>query len=136
MSDIRIGGSPVDIAVSGLRAQSKKIGVISSNIANAFTTRGEGGQPYRRQEVLLRTSDELMGGVRIDRVAQDDASDFKRILMPGHPDADSQGYVAMPNVDVSSEMVQLTTASRAYQANAAVLKRYQEMVDLTVELLR
>jgi len=61
---------------------------------------------------------------------------FKRVLEPGHPEADADGYVAMPNVELPMEMMHMAAASRAYQANAAVLKRYQEMIDITLELLR
>jgi len=63
-------------------------------------------------------------------------SELPRILKPGHPDADKQGYVAMPNVDLPIEMINLTMAARAYQANVAVMKRYQRMVESTLELLR
>ncbi|MEA3368156.1 MAG: flagellar basal body rod C-terminal domain-containing protein, partial [Planctomycetota bacterium] len=63
-------------------------------------------------------------------------SNFRQVLMPGHPDADKDGFVQMPNVDLPVEMMNLTIASRAYQANVAVLKRYQDMVETTVELLR
>ena len=63
-------------------------------------------------------------------------TDFKSVYEPGHPDANDEGYVLMPNVDLPMEMVSIVAASRAYQANAAVLKRYQEMVDVATELLR
>ncbi|KPK86748.1 MAG: hypothetical protein AMJ81_00335 [Phycisphaerae bacterium SM23_33] len=128
--------NPVDIAVTGLRAQSARIQVISSNIANAMTSRTPSGQPYRRQTVVLSSLPEEMGGVEILRIASDMRTDFKRVLDPGHPDADADGYVLMPNVEVPTELMHLVAASRAYQANAVVLKRYQELMDVTVELLR
>jgi flagellar basal-body rod protein FlgC len=128
--------STVDIAVSGLRAQARQIDVISSNIANASTSRTPTGEPYRRQELVLSTGSGGVGGVEILRVAPDQATAFKRIHQPGHPDADAEGYVLMPNVELPTEMVHLVAASRAYQANAAVLKRYQELVSATLELLR
>jgi flagellar basal-body rod protein FlgC len=62
--------------------------------------------------------------------------EFKRVLQPGHPDADANGYVAMPNIDLPVEMMHMVAATRAYEANAAVLKRYQDGVDITLELLR
>ena len=125
----------VDIAVSGLRGQSLRLNLIAGNIANANTTRAAGGQPYRRRDAVLQTAPDQMGGVTILSIAQD-MSDFRSVLMKGHPDADEDGYVQMPNVDLPVEMMNLVTASRAYQANVAVLKRYQDMVEITVELLR
>lgn len=126
---------PIDIAVSGLRAQGKNIEVISSNVANAQVTDNGKGEPYRRLEVIFKTDGDGIGGVSLDEIAMD-MSDFLRILKPGHPDADEHGYVVMPNVNLPIEMVNLTVATRAYQANAAILKRYQRMVETTLELLR
>lgn len=126
---------PIDIAISGLRAQSKSIEVISSNVTNAQTTDNGDGQPYRRLEAVLKTDGEDIGGVVLDKIVPD-MSDFPKILKPGHPDADEQGYVTMPNVKLPVEMINLNIAAKAYQANTAVLKRYQEMVETTLELLR
>ena len=133
-----VGKTPtsVDIAVSGLRAESLRMNVIARNIANANTSRTESGQPYRRQQVVLSTEQEAMAGVSVEEVATDMLNPFKRVYQPGHPDADKDGYVLMPNVDLPVEMMHMMAASRAYQANAAVLKRYQEMVNVTLELLR
>lgn len=125
----------VDIAASGLRAQSLRLNLIAGNIANAQTTRTVTGQPYRRQDAVLQTTADALGGVTILNVERD-RSDFRQVLMPGHPDADKDGFVKMPNVDLPVELTNLATASRAYQANVAVLKRYQDMVEVTVELLR
>lgn len=127
--------SPIDIAISGMRAQNKSIGLISSNVANAKSTDNGNGSPYRRLEAIFKAVDGGIGGVMIDEISTD-MSELPRILKPGHPDADEQGYVAMPNVDLPVEMISLTMAARAYQANVAVLKRYQRMVDTTLELLR
>ena len=127
--------SPVDIATSGLRAHSKQIEVISSNVANARTTDVGNGQPYRRLEAIFKTDDGGIGGVSLDEILMD-MSDFHRIFDPGNPKADEQGYIAMPNVNLPIEMMNLTIATRAYQANTAVLKRYQQMVETTLELLK
>lgn len=127
--------SPVDISVSGLRAEALRMKVVAANIANASTTRAANGQPYRRQEVVLSTKQGL-GGVQVADVAPDLASPFKRVHQPGHPDADKDGYVLMPNVDLPVEMMQMVTASRAYQANATVLRRIQENGEAALELLR
>ncbi|MFA5238943.1 MAG: flagellar basal body rod protein FlgC [Phycisphaerae bacterium] len=133
--EVNTGFGPIDIAISGLRAQSKQMEVISSNVANAQTTDNGNGQPYRRLEAVLKTDGDGMGGVTLDEITMD-MSDLPEILKPGHPDADEQGYVTMPNVKVPIEMMNLNIAARAYQANTAVLKRYQEMVETTLELLR
>lgn len=129
-------GSTVDIAVSGLRAQSMRMRVVASNIANANTSRTETGEPYRRQSVILSTMMEQLKGVDILQVVPDMSTDFKKAYNPGHPDADENGFVTLPNVDLPMEMIDLISASRAYGANAAVLKRYQESVNVTLELLK
>jgi len=109
--------------------------VISSNVANARTTDAGKGEPYRRLIAALKTDDDGISGVSIDKIVKD-MSDFQRILDPGNPNADEQGYVEMPNVNLPIEMMNLTIATRAYQANAAILKRYQQMVETALELLR
>ena len=126
----------VDIAISGLRAESRRMDIIANNIANARTSRTETGQPYRRKELVVSTDDDLLGGVKMEDIVSDKDSPFQHVLMPGHPDANDQGYVEMPNVSLPREMIDMVTASRAYQANAAILKRYQRNVDITLELLR
>jgi flagellar basal-body rod protein FlgC len=125
---------PIDIAISGMRAQGKQMEVISSNVANARTTDAGKGQPYRRLEAAFKSEGDL-GGVKLDKILTDN-SDFLRILDPGNPTADEDGYVAMPNVNLPVEMMNLNIATRMYQANVAVLKRYQQMVETTLELLR
>ncbi|MEK7994151.1 MAG: flagellar basal body rod protein FlgC [Planctomycetota bacterium] len=125
---------PIDIAISGLQAQGKQMEVISSNVANARTVDAGKGEPYRRREAAF-TSEEGLGGVKLDRIVTD-MSDFLRVMDPGNPLADAAGYVAMPNVNLPVEMMNLNIATRVYQANVAVLKRYQQMVEATLELLR
>jgi flagellar basal-body rod protein FlgC len=132
---IRAVSSPIDIAVSGLKAQSLNMNVIANNIANANTSRTPSGEPFRRQSLMLSTAGGV-AGVSVDAVAADATSEFRHIYQPGHPDADAEGFVRMPNVELPVEMMNLVTASRAYQANAAVLKRFQDGVDVTLELLR
>ncbi len=129
---------PVDIAVSGMRTQGTQMEIISSNIANARTLDNGQGQPYRRLEAVFRTDnadDNGVAGVAIDSVSQD-MSGLERIFDPGNPKADAAGYISMPNVQMPVEMMNLSTATRAYQANAAILKRYQKMVETALELLR
>ncbi len=127
---------PVDISVSGMRAHDKSMEIISSNIANARTLDSGQGQPYRRLEAVLKSEEnEGPSGVMIDSIVQDMTS-LQRTYDPGNPKADAGGYITMPNVHLPVEMMNLNVASRAYQANAAILKRYQKMVETTLELLR
>jgi len=126
---------PVDIAVSGMRAQGRHMEVISSNIANARTADTGQGQPYRRLETIFRAPTEGISDVEVEQVVPDQSA-MERVYDPGHPKADASGYITMPNVHLPVEMMNLTIASRSYQANAAILKRYQRMVETTLELLR
>lgn len=119
-------------SASALTAQRLRMDVISENIANVNTTRTEEGTPYRRKTVifeaqnqnapfssyLTKASQKLIGngGVRVSAIVEDQTP-FKSIYDPGHPDADENGMVQMPNVDIVSEMVNLISASRAYEAN-------------------
>ena len=124
----------IDIAISGIRAQGRQMKEISSNVANARTSDAGNGEPYRRHEATFKTDDDL-GGVEIDRIVTD-MSDFLKVLDPGHPMADENGYVAMPSVSLPVEMINMNIATKMYQANVAVLKRYQQMLETTLELLR
>ena len=126
---------PIDVAISGMRAQGKHMEVISSNVAHARTTEAGTGEPYRRLEPILKAEADGIGGVIVDEIVKD-MSDFQTVFDPGNPQADEHGYVLMPNVNLPVEMMNLTIATRTYQANAAVLKRYQQMVETTLELLR
>jgi flagellar basal-body rod protein FlgC len=127
--------NPLDIAVSGIRAQATNIKVISTNVANAQTADNGKGQPYRRLETVFRSSDEDLGPVTAEELAAD-MSRFPKVLQPGHPMADQNGYVTMPNVSLPMEMMNLNAASRSYQANVAILKRYQQVVEASLELLK
>ena len=114
--------SPLDIAVSGLKAQNKNIEAISSNVANSRTLDAGNGQPYRRVQAILQADDangDGIGGVKLEELLPDQ-SNFTKTLDPGNPMADAQGYVSMPNIDIPTEMMNLNIASRAYQAKAAV----------------
>lgn len=125
----------IDIATSGLQAFNRQMEVIGSNMANIQTTDAGNGEPYRRLIAQFKAAEDGAGGVQIEELAKD-TSPFKQVLMPGHPNADENGYVAMPNVSWPTEMISLNTASRAYQANASMLKRYQRMVESSLELLK
>ena len=134
MSSIGKIPNPIDIAVSALRAQSLRMNVIAGNIANVNTSRTPSGEPYRKKEVVLSTDG--ISGVTIGDIGTDMATQFKQLYQPGHPDANGEGYVRMPNIDLPVEMMKMVAASRAYQASAATMKRYQDMVNTTLELLR
>ena len=108
--------------------------VISSNIANARTSDAGNGEPYRRQQAEFKTDGDL-GGVKLDKIVTD-MRDFLQVLDPGNPMADEGGYVSMPNVSLPVEMINMNIATKMYQANVAVLKRYQQILETTLELLR
>lgn len=128
--------SSVDIAVSGLQAQAARMNVIANNIANAQTTDCGDGKAFRRMELVMSAGEGELGGVQIGEPVADMSSQLQRVLMAGHPHADKDGYVTMPNVSIPVEMMNMVTATRAYQASAAVLKRFQDISETTLELLR
>jgi len=138
--------STANISASGLTAERLRMEVIANNIANAHTTRTPQGGPFRRQQVVfasayenalaIRNSDtQKFGGVRVVGIQPDD-SELPRLYQPGHPDADEQGFVVMPNVKPANEMVDLISASRAYEANLQVLRSFREMAEQALSLLR
>ena len=128
--------SAVDIAVSGLQAQAMRMNVIANNMVNSQTTDRGDGTPYRRMEVVMAAAEGKLGGVKIGDLVADMSTDFQRVLMAGHPQADKDGYVSMPNIKLPVEMMSMVEATRAYEASAAVLKRFQDISDTTLELLR
>ena len=125
----------IDIAISGLKAYNKQMEAISSNIANVRTTDAGNGEPYRRIEAMFKAKTDGIGGVEISDLIEDKSA-FQTILDPGHPNADEDGFVMMPNVNMATEMINLNIASRTYQANAAIMKRYQKMVETSLGLLK
>lgn len=127
------------IAASGVAAQSFRLQIVTENLANSgATSRTPGGNPYQRQVVSFNSQlDELTGAqlVRVDDVAQD-ARPFRVEHMPGHPAADSDGNVKLPNVSPLIEMADLREASRSYEANLQVIKQGRELISMTLDLLR
>ena len=114
----------LNIAASGLTAHREWMDLIAGNIANAETTRTPEGGPFRRQlAVFMEMADQggQARGVKISDVIDDD-SELRKVYEPDHPDADADGYVSYPNVNVVMEMADLIAASRAYEANATVLE--------------
>src|SRR5918993_3943212 len=135
----------VSASASALGVERTRIEVAVSNIANAESTRGIDGQPYRRRDVVLAEDsvtsfDQVLGeanatGVKVAGIVQDSAP-FRRRYEPSHPDADQDGFVSLPNVDTSAEMVDMLGAARAYQANLAAIGLIKEMVAKALELGR
>lgn len=118
MSDFRI----FSIAGSALTAQSARLNAVASNLANADSVAGADGQPYRAKQVVFKATPVEGGGmgVRVTQVV-DSAAPLRMTYDPANPAANEQGYVAMPNVNVVEEMVNMISASRAYQTNAEVM---------------
>ena len=144
----------LDVSKSGLAAQRLRVEMLAQNIANAETTRAPEGGPYRRRQVIFEATpagepfsavfgrvtavgfaDRETQGVRVAEVAIDDSEPELRYL-PGHPDADAEGFVAFPPFNPVEDMVDLTAGVRAYQANLAVIAALKEMVNRTIEMMR
>ena len=146
----------IDVAGSGLSAERLRMDVTSENLANAQTTKGADGQPYRRKTVVLAEAggQDSFGsalnaamtrsvgsagsparGVQVTGIVAD-SSPLKRIYDPGHPDADANGYVTMPNVNTVTEMTDLISASRAYEADVTAMQTAKQMFTKTLDILR
>ncbi len=127
------------IARSGLIAQRTRLNVSAANIANAHVTKTLQGGPYRAKNVILRAvplkSGSPLQTVKIEGI-KDDPSPFREVYDPNHPDADPRGIVRYPNVDVITEMVELLSAGRAYEANLNVLSTTKSMFLKTLELIK
>lgn len=140
----------MDISASALTAQRYRMDVIGENIANATTTRTADGTPYRRKYVVfqeknepylfshwLGASQERVGGAGVRVVNQgEDQSPFKLVYDPSHPDANADGYVEYPNVDMEKEMVDMISATRSYEANITVLNNYRNIAMKALEIGR
>ncbi|AUH00364.1 flagellar basal body rod protein FlgC [Prodigiosinella confusarubida] len=125
-----------NISGSALSAQSQRMNVSASNLANADSVTGPDGQPYRAKQVVFEVDaapGQSTGGVRVAKIV-DDPSPEKLIFQPGNPLADDKGYVRMPNVDPVSEMVNTISASRSYQANVEVLNTTKSMMLKTLTI--
>lgn len=139
--------SAMEITASGLGAERMRMNVLASNLANAQTTRTETGGPYQRMDVVFRavpvadrmaqhTSDpsaRFAYLVEVPEVRQD-GTPGERVFDPSHPDADADGYVTMPNVNVVSEMVNMITASRAYEAGVTVMDTIRTMARSAISI--
>lgn len=133
-----------NISASGLAAERMRMEVVANNIANAHSTRGPDGNPYRRQHLVFAsmvngsgapTGASGLHGVQVVEKLED-PGEFPRIYQPGHPDADGEGFLAMPNVFLPMEMVDLMTANRAYESNVKVMQMFREQMEQTLSILR
>jgi flagellar basal-body rod protein FlgC len=141
--------SVLSVSASGMSAQRARAELLAENLANAETTRTPEGGPYRRKDaifssegvaspfgsVLAEQMNEGMTGVRVAEVITDQREPEKRYI-PGHPDADAGGYVAMPRLNPAEEMVDLMGAARGYQANIAAMSAIKDMIQRSIELFR
>lgn len=137
------------ISASGLEVQRKRMETISSNLANMETTRTPEGGPYRRKDVVitalpledqfeLHLNRELAGQLNVVTITDiiEDQTEPRLVYNPGHPDANALGYVAMPNIDLMSEMVNLMTATRTYEANVTAINAAKAMAQRAIDLGR
>ncbi|MEA3250510.1 MAG: flagellar basal body rod protein FlgC [Pseudomonadota bacterium] len=125
-----------DISGSALTAQSQRMNVTASNLANADSVAGPDGEAYRAKQVMFETRSDVssgIGGVRVSEVI-DDPSPMRREYRPAHPMADAEGYVTMPNVEPVDEMVNMIAASRSYQANVEVMNTSKTLMLKTLTL--
>lgn len=141
----------IDISASGLTAQRVVMDTISDNIANVNTTRTQSGGAYRRKVVVFESREQEKSfnnflnqainnqqtgnGVRVARITED-TTPLKAVYDPNHPDADARGYVMMPNVNVVTEMVNMISATRAYEANTAAIDAAKSMALKALEIGR
>jgi flagellar basal-body rod protein FlgC len=136
----------MSISASGLTAQRLRMDVISQNIANANTTRTAAGTPYRRRAVVFRPREgsfstylnaesQQAGGVRVTAIVEDQ-SPLKRVYDPHHPDADQDGYIELPNVDTTKEMIDMISATRSYEANVTSFNASKSMALKALEIGR
>jgi flagellar basal-body rod protein FlgC len=135
----------INASASALDVQRARMEVAISNLANAESTRGPDGQPYRRRAVVLETApvdgDRVFDvqaqpdGVRVAGIVEDQTP-FRRRYEPSHPDADADGFVAVPNVDVPEEMVDMLGAARAYQANLTAIGLIRDTIQRALDLAK
>ncbi len=139
----------INVSATALTAEKTRIDIIAKNMASANITRSTGGMPYRRQmvvfeenkptafsEYLNKYTNKFEGkGVKISKIVEDE-SPFKLVYEPGHPDADENGYVKMPNVDTIKEMVDLISAQRSYDANITAMNASKSILMKALEIGR
>jgi flagellar basal-body rod protein FlgC len=136
----------LSVSATGMSAQRTRAELLVENLANSETTRTPEGGPYRRKDAVFSTADvtspfgsmfqtQLNAGVEVSQIQVDQRDPEKRYL-PGHPDADQDGYVAIPRSNPAEDMVDLLTASRGYQANVAAMTAVKDMIQRSIDLLK
>ena len=133
------------IASQGMTAERTRLEIIASNLANSNTTRTPEGGPYKRRDVIFSSTDlasdfsseldRASHGVQVQEIVPDNSQPVRR-YEPGHPDADSQGYVSMPNINPLEETVNMMVATRAYQSNLTVFNAAKDMARATIDILK
>ncbi len=130
-----------------MKSQRKRMDVIASNLANVQTTSSEEGGPYKKKEVVFKAVDvsdnkgfastmmKKAEGVDVDGIKESDKP-FQQVYNPGHPDANKEGYVTFPNVNMMEEMTDMTAAARAYEANVNVMTTTKEMFIKTLDIIK
>jgi len=133
----------MQVSAAGLSTQRTRMNVVSSNLANINTTRTPEGGPYRRKQVVVTAVpvQNRFGQMLADRIREPkvvsitkDPSPFQMVFDPSHPDADDQGYVRLPNVNLMKEMVDMLSATRAYEANTAAINSVKNMARRAIEI--
>lgn len=132
--------SGMNVSASGMTAQRLRLDIISQNIANVNTTRDEEGNVYRRKtvvfsekdvtpfaNVLMKTAGAVGNGVKVTEIAEDTQSEMRKVFDPSHPDADEDGYVTYPNVNIVQEMTDMIDATRSYEANVTAFNATKSM---------
>ncbi len=126
-----------NVSGSALAAQSQRLNVVASNLANAESVAGPDGQPFKARQVVFQTqmmdAGQTAAGVRVAQVVEDNAVP-RRVHQPGHPAADEEGFVTMSNVNVIEEMVNMISASRSYQTNVEVMNTTKSLLAKTLQL--
>ncbi len=138
----------LSIGASGMAAQRTRAELLVENLANAETTRTPEGGPYRRKDVVFQSGSvdspfasmfasqlESAGGVSVSDIITDNREPERR-YMPGHPDADKDGYVAFPKINAAEDMVDLMNASRSYEANISAIAAVKDMIQKSIDLMR
>lgn len=136
----------LSVSASGMAAQRTRAALLVENIANSETTRIPQGGPYRRKDAIFSSSpvnsafaseldSQMQTGVSVAGVSVD-ASEPEKQYLPGHPDADANGYVSMPKMNPAEDMVDLVGANRSYQANVAAMSAVKDMIQKSIDLLR
>ena len=150
--------SSMNIVASGLTAQQLRLDVVAENVTNSTTTRTEGGGAYRRKMVVFRSETgrdtfrkamakaaygmapnkgfDTIGGVRVTQIVEDEETPMKMVYDPTHPDADEQGYLELPNVDMVMEMADAMAASRAFASNVTAFNTLKSVISSGLEIGR